>query len=159
MIKTREPEFPARMFKLAGQTFAIELPDRASWREDIANAAVEAKTGQLGYRVCVATLFLCAPILREQPVSQTDKRRCPRYEGDLLKYGGEVIDFLGEVCAAANVPMSSVRPELIAAGNAAVQLVIDSMVDEGDLLRAVGNSPGPEAGPSESRSPSRGTTG
>lgn len=132
--------------KVAGQTVDLELPTRASVRHDLyASAATDRGREQTARRVVAAALLLCWPAAQRKPDNPA-----PKYRGDVLEYGGDVIDFLDRLGATP--------AEIVVAGNAALQLVIDSFPKAEDLVKARGNSPAPPASGSEMSSPSNAST-
>ena len=77
--------------------------------------------------VVSAALMLCWPGAR-------NKRGTPVYRNDLMAYGAEVWDFL-------RGPPVNARPhEIVQAGNAAMQMLLDEAVRLEDLVEAQGNS-------------------
>lgn len=132
--------------KVAGQTVDLELPTRAAIRHDLyASAATDRGREQTARRVVAAALLLCWP-----GTARKSDTPAPRYRGDVLEFGGDALDFFFGLGATA--------PEIMTAGNAAIQLVIDSFPTKEDLAKARGNSPAPEVGGSERSSPSSGST-
>lgn len=130
--------------KVAGQTVDLELPTRAVIRHDLyASAATDRSREQTARRVVAAALLLCWP-------SASRKPGVPRYRGDVLEYGGEVLDFL--------LGLGATPPEIMVAGNAAIQMVIDSFPKAEDLVKARGNSPDPAEPGSENSSDSNVST-
>jgi hypothetical protein len=124
--------------QINGQPVELVLP-RLVVRHDIAASVVtDGKREQTARRVLAAALLLCW--------SAAEFRRAPRYRGDMLEYGGEAIEWLLE--------QGATMPDIVAAGQAAAKLVLDSLATAQDHERAKGNSVAPAAGASVSNAAS-----
>jgi hypothetical protein len=108
----------------------LALP-RLVVRHDLAAASTEHRFEQSARRVVAAALFLCWP-------DRTGKKGIPTYHGEILSYGGEVLQYLLELGASMN--------EIVVAGNTALQLVLDDLAAQGRAMEvARGNSEAPKA--------------
>lgn len=133
------------VFMVGGQTVELELPRRLVVRHDLAvSAATHTGREQTARRVVAAALFLCWP-------GVSKKQGAPKYTGDVLEYGGEVLDFL--------LAHKATMDEIIVAGNTALQLVLDSLVTEEGLAKARGNSGEGSGSGDSSGSSGAGTSG
>lgn len=121
-----------------GQTMELDAPRRLVLRYDLAAAVEEhGRVEQTARRVLAAALGLCWS-------GGTAKVGWPTYRGDVLSYGGDVLDYL--------LTAGATMQEVVAGGHAAVQLVVQSMPGPPEIERARGNSPG--AGAPASSAPS-----
>lgn len=129
------------MSKLGGETVVLQVPKRLSVRFDVqAGLADSGGRLQMLQRVVAAALALCWPTF-------TAKKDTPRYTGDLLEYGAQVIDFLG----ARGVTIE----EIWTHGGPALKLCTDGLVTTEQIQAAQGNSEAPAAtgsGPSSGSS-------
>ena len=126
-----------------GQTMELDPPRRLVERYDLAAASAEhGRVEQTSRRVVAAALGLCWE-------GGGRKAGWPVYRGDVLQFGGDVLEYL----IGAGAPMS----EIIAAGSVATRMIIESMPAPEHLERARGNSPG--AGDSPSSAPAASPAG
>lgn len=136
--------------KVAGQTVHLALPERMAVRVSINSAA---RDGSVIRHQHSAVLIVAGALLLCWPTGLAKAQEAGlRYRHDLLEFGADAIDFLYERGAEAGQPYEQTRREIIAAGNAAVELVHASLVTAEDLEEAKGNSKAPEGSGSESSS-------
>lgn len=126
--------------KLAGEEVVLAAPPLIVDAWDV-QAAMADGVGRLQIlqRVVACALGLCWVAFRS-------KIGTPRYGGDVLAYGGEVMTFL----AARGVT----KDQIWEAGGPALKICMESMVTDEHLKAAVGNFGAPAAGGSDSSSES-----
>lgn len=128
-----------------GQTMELTAPRRLVERYDLAAASAEhGHAEQTARRVVAAALGLCWE-------AGPRKAGWPAYRGDVLAYGGDVLEYL----LAAGSPMH----EIVSAGTTALRLVVESMPRPEQIETARGNSAGAGVGPSSAPSGSPVGTG
>jgi hypothetical protein len=136
--------------KVAGQTVHLELPARMAVRVSINSAA---RDGSVIRHQHSAVLIVAGALLLCWPTGYAKASEAGlRYRHDLLEFGADAIDFLFARGEEAGQSYEQTRREIIAAGNAAVELVSDSLITAEDLEEARGNSKGPEESGSGSSS-------
>ena len=114
---------------LANEPLVLELP-RLVLRHDLAaSATTDGGHEQTARRVVAAALGMCWTAMRKQGA--------PRYRGVVLDYGGDVLEML----LTRGVPMA----DIIAAGNEALTLVLESLATKEQHEEAVGFSGAPVA--------------
>lgn len=126
---------------LAGMQLILETPRLLMDRDDIITAAEEHNgSNQASVRVLAAALMLCWP-------SAHKRAGVPRYKGEILRYGGEVYEFL--------LGHGATIPEVLRAGGVALALCHDAFVAQlAAQEEARGNSTAPGTPASGSKSPS-----
>lgn len=136
--------------KVAGQTVHLELPARMAVRVSINSAA---RDGSVIRHQHSAILIVAGALLLCWPTGLAKAGEAGlRYRHDLLEFGADAIDFFFEQGAARGESPEQTRREIIRAGNAALELVQNSLVTAEDLEEAKGNSRAPEGSGSESSS-------
>lgn len=151
-METDQPAGQALPEKVAGVTLELELTGSFAERIEVSLAyrdamATEAAMGVL-LRVYAAALGLCWPRCRRY----MQKERV-EYDGNVLKYGGKVLDFLGKQPGGVD------PPDVIRAGRHAVRLCEEGMLTKAHAEAAEGFSQAPTGSSSSSSSQSSASGG
>jgi hypothetical protein len=131
-------------YTVAGQTLYLDLPERYHLRASIVTAFRASQDDKSAVQVVLAAaLGLCW-------AGAKGKEGAPEYHHRLLDYGADVLDWLLAAGAAKGDEYFATEMEIVIAGNAAVNLIIKSVLTAEDLEQARGNSSPAEDGSTNS---------
>lgn len=133
-------------FLVAGQTMYLDLPERPHHRAAIVTTFRASQHDPASVQlVLAAALGLCWG-------AGSLKDGAPAYRHRLLDYGAEMLDWLFAAGVEKGDEYLTTEAQITSAGNAAINLIVASVLTVEDLEEARGNSPAPEGSGSASSS-------